>query len=52
MKKKSLGLKIKLGMNGSNIFLNSRKNFFKFSGKAIVKNQVMAIANFSAMLTV
>ena len=32
-------------------FLNSRKNFFKFSGKAIVKNQVMAIANFSAMLT-
>ena len=33
-------------------FLNSRKNFFKFSGKAIVKNQVMAIANFSAMLTV
>ena len=33
-------------------FLNSRKNFFKFSGKATVNNQVMAISNFSAMLTV
>jgi len=32
--------------------LNARKNFFKFSGKAIVENQVMATSTFSAMLAV
>ena len=31
--------------------LNSRKNFFKFSGKAVVEDEVMATATFSAMLS-
>ena len=30
--------------------LNYRKNFFKFTGQAIVENQLMATSNFSAMM--
>ena len=31
--------------------LNARKNFFKFTGNAVCENQLMATANFSAMLS-